>query len=390
MALKKQQKLKIYVIAGEASGDIYGGKLIDALNAQSPQEIDFYGIGGETMEKAGIKSLFPMQELSIMGFWEIVPHIPKMLKRINQTADDILNIQPDVVITIDSPGFCCRVAEKLKGSAIPLIHYVAPTVWAYKPKRAQKFANLFDHLLLLLPFEKPYFDAVKLPCTFVGHPIVETKIPDDAGNIFRKTHNISSDDKLLCIMPGSRKTEIKKLLPTFLEAADNLKKQHTNLKIIIPTIKALKNFVAGEIEKISNIDYIILDDGAQKHAAYAASDVALVKSGTGSFEVAIAGCPMVIAYKVSYLSHKLIKMMIKIKYANLINIISNAEIIPELLQNNCTAANIERHISKILNDPKHKELQLQKSKSILEQLGINGNKSPSQKAADAVIKFLHK
>jgi lipid-A-disaccharide synthase len=389
--------MKIYIIAGEASGDIYGAKLIDALRKHSVME--FFGIGGEKMTAQGLTSLFPMSELSIMGFLEVIPHIPNTLNRIRQTVEHIKHIQPDIVITIDSPGFCCRVAESLRNSNykrsehdlgaanarnIKLLHYVAPTVWAYKPKRAQKFARLFDHLLVILPFEPPYFEAVGLPCTYIGHPITESTMPDEAAiSAFKQKYNITAEDKVLCLMPGSRIGEVKRLLPIFLESVKLLPK----IKLIIPTISA----TAPHVEQILNehkVKAIILQNDSEKFAAYKSSTAALVKSGTGSLEVAMAGCPMVVAYKVNYLSYIALKLMVKIKYANLINIILNKELIPELLQHECAPNRIAEKLSEILSNPKIRQNQLSNSHSVLTQLGQNQTETPSEKAAKAVLALI--
>ncbi len=395
---------KIYIIAGEASGDIYGAGLIAALQRLSQQLIEFHGIGGDKMAAQGLSSLFPMSEISIMGFWEILPHIPNTLKRINQTVADIKRIKPDMVITIDSPGFCCRVAAKLQGSGIKLVHYVAPTVWAYKPKRALKFAKLFDHLLVILPFEPPYFDKVGLPCTYVGHPIVETKIDSDR-DAFREKYNISATDKLLCVMPGSRITEVSRLLPIFLDAIAILRKAIPDLKIVMPVVSALRGtiehilachpaLVAGDNQtalapqQVRGDNIIIIDSNTDKYSAYAASDAALVKSGTGTLEVAMMGCPMVIAYKISTISYLMIKPLIKIKFANLINLILDREAIPEMIQQKCESEQLAAKVQEIMLDNSSRDEQIKASTSALKQLGMGT--SPSDNAARAVLKILEK
>jgi lipid-A-disaccharide synthase len=381
--------MKIYIIAGEASGDIYGAKLMDALRTHDPK-IEFNGIGGDKMIAAGLSSLFPMQEISIMGFLEVLPHAVNLLNRIDETVTEIEKLQPDIVITIDSPGFCCRVAKQLRksGTNAKLVHYVAPTVWAYKPGRAQKFANLFDHLLVILPFEPPYFEAVNLPCTYIGHPITETKIPSGTSESFRKKHKIDDDEKIVCIMPGSRNTELKKLLPEFLNAAKLLSENH-KLRIIIPTIPHLADKVRQVVGK-QNINAIILDNDQNKLTAFKAADIALVKSGTGTFEVALAGCPMVVAYKTSWLSYRIIKSLVKIRFANLINLILDKEVIPELLQYDCNAANIAKHLEELLSSKKKRDQQVTSCKSVLKTLGLGQKQTPSEKAAKAILGVVKK
>jgi lipid-A-disaccharide synthase len=409
--------MKIYIIAGEASGDIYGAKLIECLRSKSSAPIEFYGIGGDKMQAVGFVSLFDMSEISIMGFAEILPHLGNILNRIDQTVADIQEKQPDIVITIDSPGFCCTIAKRLRfgednlekilkkifckkdnnplpqpspkgrGSDYPpykgkLLHYVAPTVWAYKPKRAEKFAKLFDHLMVILPFEPPYFDAVGLPCTYVGHPIVETNFPKN-GDEFKQKHNITDDETLICLMPGSRKSEVKRLLPTFLETVDLLTVPK-KIRVVIPTIPALKSEIEHMIAT-SKIKAIITDNEADKLAAYKASSATIVKSGTGSLEVALAGCPMVIAYKVNYISYRIVKHLVKIKYANLINLMLDEELIPEFLQAYCTSFLIAQKLDKIIADIAIQELQILHSLEVLKTLGLGDEQRPSQKAADRVL-----
>jgi lipid-A-disaccharide synthase len=382
--------MKIYIIAGEASGDIYGARLMEALRRLSPEPVEFYGVGGDKMAATGLSSLFPMAEISIMGFLEIIPHIPNVLKRIRQTVEDIKTIRPDVVITIDSPGFCCRVAKQLRKENISskLIHYVAPTVWAYKPKRAEKFARLFDHLLVILPFEPPYFEAVGLPCTYIGHPITENVIETGKAMAFWHKHNISPNDTLICMMPGSRAMEVVRMLPIFLKATQLLTCA-PNLKLVIPTIPAVKGLVQ-KFTGLSGIHVIILDEEAEKYEAYAASTAAIVKSGTGSLEVAMADCPMVIAYKVSKISYHLIKFMIKIKYANLINIILNKELIPEFIQNNCQPYLIAQSLDGLLRNEDLRQQQISESKAVLHNLGYGQSTTPSYKAAKAVLALIAK
>ncbi len=381
------KELKIFIIAGEASGDLYGAKLMNSLRDIYKGKINFYGIGGNRMNSEGLSSIFPMSEISIMGFLEIIPHIPNVLNRINQTVSEILKLRPDVVITIDSPGFNCRVVKKLQDSNIKLVHYVAPTVWAYKPKRAQKFAKLFDHLLLLLPFEPPYFDAVGLANTFVGHPIVETTIGNVNKAEFRKKHQIDNSDILLCLMPGSRSTELTKLLNIFLETALILKAKHKNLKIIIPTLPPLAKQIKYAADYL-DLDTIVVDNEDEKYAAYQASDIALVKSGTASLEVALSGCPMIIAYKINHISYLILKRMIKIKYANLINLILDKELIPELLQEKCFPKNLAESLEKLINSKDLRSKQIAESTAVFKQLGKDESSTPSEKASKKILKII--
>ncbi len=375
----------IYIIAGEPSGDALGGKLIQALKQQSKDELNFHGVGGTRMEEEGFESLFPMSELSIMGFVELIPHIPHMLKRINQTVADILAKKPDVVITIDSPGFCFRVAKKLQESGIRLVHYVAPTVWAYKPKRAAKIAALYDELLVLLPFEPPYFEKEGLKTHFVGHPIVEDVALLGDKATFIDAYHVKKDAKILTMLTGSRKTETKLLLPIYKQVIERLAPQFDALHIILPTIPALEDEITA-FAKSLHVPTTVLLDKQEKWHAYAASDVALAKSGTVTLEIALAELPMVITYKVNRFSAWLIRRMIQIEFACLINLLQNKMVIPECLQEECNAERLTREVSELLTNPEHAATQKFESKTALMKLGLAEEITPSHKAAQAILK----
>jgi lipid-A-disaccharide synthase len=376
--------LRIYLIAGEPSGDFLGSQLMLALKARYSGKIEFFGVGGSKMTEAGLTSLFPMEEISLMGFFEILPHIPRLLKRIRQTAAHIHTIKPDLVVTIDSPGFNCRIAKKLKHRSFPLIHYVAPTVWAYKPKRAKKFAALFDHLLVLLPFEPPYFQKENLETSFVGHPVVEENFIQGNGAAFRKRHHIPEHATVLLAMPGSRACEVKRLMPIYLETFKRLMQRITPLYIVIPALGNLKAMIE-EQSLHSQAKIIVIDPTTEKHDAFAAANFALVKSGTGTLEIAMARLPMVVTYKVSFFSYLLLKWMVHIKYATLLNLIMDAPIIPEYLQYDCTPAKLTQALMNLSTPSALCQHQLRETKQALEKLGYGQTLMPSQKAAGVCL-----
>lgn len=379
---------RIFVIAGEPSGDTIGSKLIHALKQQSPKAM-IHGIGGDKMEQEGLKSLFPMSELSLMGFLEIVPHIPKLLKRIRQTVEEIIAWQPDVVVTIDSPGFNFKVAAKLKerGCAIPLVHYVAPTVWAYKPERAFKVARLFEHQLLILPFEAPYFEEAGIPTTYVGHPIVEEMPKEISGN-FRKEHHIDVNSPLLCMTAGSRHTELKRLLPVYSQVLEKLLKRFPDLHVVMPTIPTLKK----ELEKWAGalaLPVTIITETQEKYAAYSASNAGIAKSGTNTLEMSMAGLPIIIAYKIHPFSYWWIKRLVKVRFANLLNLVMDKKIIPECIQENCSADILVEKATALLLDKETAALQKKQVQEALEKLGMQQKESPSEKAAHVVLGYTH-
>jgi lipid-A-disaccharide synthase len=380
---------KIFIIAGEESGDNIGAKIITAIKKQSKQKIEFYGIGGDKMAKTGLKSLFPMKELSLLGFLEIIPHLPKVFKRIKQTVEKIAEIQPDILVTIDSPGFNKRVAKQVKGSNTKLVHIVAPSVWAYRPARAQKFAEIFDKLLCLLPIEPKYFEKEGLESKFIGHPIFED-IPEFSKKEiegFRKKHSLKTDDVIISTLIGSRKGEIKKHLPIFCEAIEILRKKYHNLKVIIPTTKQHK-IVIEEYFKSKKIPVIITDNMDEKFLGFEVSNAAIVKSGTVSLEVAAKKCPMVIAYKVNPISAYLLRKKILIKYVTLINILQDKPIIPEYLQEECTSDNLAIGIMNLIDDKKTAEAQTKQSEKSLNFLGMNQKEKPSSMAAKYILETL--
>lgn len=378
--------MHIFLIAGEPSGDNLGGKLMAALKAESPTPITFSGVGGEQMQKQGLQSLFPMSELSIMGFAEIIPHIPHLLKRITQTSDVIKQLKPDVVITIDAPEFCFRVVKKLQGSGIKCVHYVAPSVWAYRPKRAAKIAKLYDHLLALLPFEPPYFEKEHLACSFIGHSIIENNVVQGNGERFRLQHNIANDTPLLCVMPGSRQSEITRLWPIFSETIIRLSQKVPALAVVIPTIPTLAKTLTS-LAKNLPISIIITTTPEEKQDAFAASTLALAKSGTNTLELGMANVPMVVAYKVKPFSAWLAKRLLKIKFVSLVNLILAREIIPEFLQERCTPALLEEALLMLLKSDVLRQKQQEGIHKALLQLGLGQTPLPSVKAARVVLKI---
>jgi lipid-A-disaccharide synthase len=371
----------IYLIGGEASGDALGAGLMRSLRAAQP-DIRFAGIGGEAMQREGLKSLFPYTDLSIMGFLEVVPHIPALLKRLRQTALDIAAKQPAAVVTIDSPGFNFRLARALKANAdtagIKRIHYVAPSVWAYKPGRARKTARLFDALLALLPFEPPYFEKEGLKTTFVGHPVLWQTGKSEPG-LFRARHFISADTPLLLVLPGSRTDEVKRHLSLFLEAAETL----PDYKIVILAGPQVRDQIQDAVRSLA-----LVVDIAEKQDAFAAATIALSKSGTITLELANAGVPTVVAHKVGALSAWLIRRMKLISFVSLINIAAKREILPELIQEHCTPDRIVRELRR-LAEPYAMREQRQQSLEALRILRGSGVVSPYETAATAVLSCAH-
>lgn len=389
----QERPLVIYLIAGEPSGDLLGARLMQNLRTQYAEQfpdkkILFFGVGGEKMEAEGLSSLFPYHEISLMGFVEIIPYIFRTLSHIKLTVADIIVKEPDMVITIDSPGFCFRVVEKLRkyGMESKFVHYVAPTVWAYKPQRAKKCAMLFDHMLVLLPFEPQYFIKAGLDTTFVGHPVVyENKKGDGAA--FRNKYDIPDNITLFCLLPGSREGEIKRHMPIFTRAISMLAMLYPNIVLAIAVPEHAMQLLAPYLNN-SPFRAIITENDQDKKNAMAASQFAFVKSGTVAFEVAGSGAPMLITYKINSFSAWWLKTLITTKYVNLINILSRKEIIPELLQEHATPLMLASCADSLISMPERQQEQKSGINSALKRLIPENGDDPSMLATRKILSLL--
>ena len=377
--------MKLYFIAGENSGDFIGSKIIKSLKNVSNKTLDICGIGGDRMESEGLKSLFPIEQINLMGFFEILPHILRINRLINQTVEDILVENPDMVITIDSPGFTYRVAEKVRAAAphIKLVHVVAPSVWAYKPGRAKKYARIYDHLLTLLPFEPPYFIAEGLNSTCIGHPVLEQSFFTASSAIFREL-NLSKDSKIIAVTPGSRKGEIRRHMPIIRGVFDKLSTTH-NIEVVFVQPNELN---IHEITKFLNGAKFRYSFSTDRLKVFAASDCALAKSGTNTLEITASGTAQIIGYKLNPITFFLLKMIIKVRFASLVNIISNREIIPEYIQGEFNIENLVLAVSDILYDKNRGKSQVSEATKVLQNIGLNSNKKPSELAANIILDML--
>ncbi len=377
----------VYLIAGELSGDLLGGRLMQALSEKTDAELRFAGVGGDNMTAQGLHSLFPMSELSVMGIAEVLPKIPKLLGRINQVVDDVERCRPDIVISIDAPDFSFRVGKRLKGMGIPLVHYVAPTVWAWRPGRAAKIAKFLDHLLCLFPFEPPYFERVGLSASFVGHSVIESTATQADGPDFRKQHGISPETPVLAVLPGSRFGEVTRHLPVFKETVQKLQGQFADLQLLCVTTGPVARIVRDELASWP-VPCHVTEDPAQKYNAMAAADVALAASGTVALELGVVGTPTVIAYQVNWLTAWIGRRLVKARYASLINILLDREIMPERLIENCRPDLLAPEIARLLSNPDAREAQKSAFKQALAKLSGGPEESPSQKAAQIILDLI--
>jgi lipid-A-disaccharide synthase len=387
----KNSVTEIVLIAGEPSGDLLGAKLIAELKILFPYA-KFSGVGGKNMISQGLQPIFPMEDLTVMGFVEVVPYLPKLISRINQTAEYLRQKQPQIVITIDSPDFCFRVIKKIKDQTnIKKVHLIAPSVWAYRAGRAKKIAKLYDLLLAILPFEPPYFEKYGLKTVFIGHPIIE-KIPDFSfkdmlNKKFRTENNIEENDLVICLTPGSRKSEVKKIFPELIKAINLLAKENTNLKIVIPLVNKTQDLVKSMAIDLK-VNYSLIND-QDRTAMFFACDYAIAKSGTNALEFSLFKIPLIVCYKINWLSYYLIKMMVKIKFANLLNLILNQEVIPELLQRDCNASKIYQKISEFITNNQLANNQINLCQTALRELGLNSDISASKKSANAIFQIIN-
>lgn len=374
----------IFLISGEASGDLLGARLMCALKDKEPN-LRFSGVGGADMQAQGLKSIFPMDDLSVMGIMEVLPKLSLLLARISETVEKVMHDQPDVVVTIDAPDFSFRVAKRLKkrGYKGRIIHYVAPSVWAWRPGRAKKVSKFLDHIFCLLPFEPPYFKDHNLPATYIGHSIVETDILKGSDENFRKMYDVAADKKIVLLLPGSRQGELKRHTELFLKTAETLSSLHENLLFVMPTLPHLKTTLEHEAASKA-IDVIITDNQAAKYNAFAAADFAIAASGTVALELAYANVPSVISYRMNWLTGIIAKMLVKAKYAALPNIILDEDVMPEFLLRQATLENLVNVSDCYLSNETFMQMQKKKFEKLRTRLHPEG-RMPSDIAADVIL-----
>jgi lipid-A-disaccharide synthase len=378
----------VYLIAGEESGDRLGAPLMAALKQLTGGEVRFAGVGGAGMAAEGLESLFPMDDLAVMGVAEVLPRLPLLLRRMREVAADVRRRRPAVLVTIDAPDFNFRVAKRLKGlgreiDGIKLVHYVAPTVWAWRPGRAKMIAGDLDHLLALLPFEPPYFDAEGLACTYVGHPVLRSGADKGDGVGFRQARGIATDTPLLALLPGSRRGECRRMLPVFSATVRRLVERFPKLEIAVPTLPGTRALVEAAVSGFGVPIHLVEGDGP-KYDAFAAADVALAASGTVTLELAMAGTPAVIGYRMALPTAVLARLLVKAPYAGLVNIMLGREAVPEYLLEQCHDDLMADALAGLFSDPALRDAQKQAYADALGMLGY-GRFDPNQRAAETVL-----
>lgn len=378
--------MKFFLIAGEASGDQLGGALMAGLRDLVP-DVEFVGIGGEAMAAQGLESLFPMTELSVMGIWEVLPKYRHLKRRIAETAARVAAENPDALIGIDSPDFGLRVARAARAQRPDLrtIHYVAPSVWAWRPGRALKMAEVVDHVLAILPFEPPLMRAAGMTCDFVGHPIAAAAVagPDEAA-LFRAGHAIAPEATVVLCLPGSRGGEVGRLLPRFGEALSDLRRHVSDLQVVVPTVPG----VAAQVRRMTAAwpaRPLVVEEPEARRAAFAAADLALAASGTVSLDLAANRVPMVIGYDMAPLTRLLIGMLLKTDTVTLVNLVSETRAVPEFLGRDCQPAPMAQALRRLLGDPQARQAQLDAMDLTMDRLG-KGGEAPGLRAARSVLR----
>lgn len=377
----------IYLVAGEESGDRLAAALIGALRRQCGDQVRFSGVGGTQMAAEGVPSLFPLGDLAIIGFGAIIARLPSILRRIRETADAVIAAKPDALVIIDSPEFTHRVARRVRKHApsIPIIDYVCPSIWAWRPGRANAMRAYVDHVLALLPFEPAELKRLNgPPGTYVGHPLIEqlAELRPNAEEAARRL----ADPPLLLVLPGSRSAEIRRLAALFGAAVGDVARRYGPLDVVVPAVPRLAEAVRAGVADWP-VKARVLVDPDEKHAAYRTARAALAKSGTATLELALAGIPMVAAYKVSALEEVVGRKLIKTKTVILGNLVLGEMVIPEFLQRDCTAENLSGMLLPLLHDSPERRRQLDTFARLDVVMGI-GQRAPSDAAAAVILKCI--
>ncbi len=374
---------KIFILTGEPSGDKLASKVIIELKKINP-EIEYLSVGGTNLKALGIKSIYDLKDITYLGFTNVILNLFKINRKINQTVEAILDFAPDILFTVDSPDFTFRVAKKIKhkNSKIKTIHYVAPQVWVWREGRVKKIKKFIDHILLLFSFEKKYFEKENISFDFVGHPLLEDK-KDDKIDI---NQVVGKNKAIISVFAGSRISEINVLMPILLNFIKLMLNTYDDITYVFHTNFEHNELIHNHIKSTNLSNCEVISDNKIKSHVLRKSIFSIVKSGTVSLEVCNAKIPSIILYKMNFINYLIIKMLVKIKYANIINIAANEEVIPELLQSKCNSKNIYKIVSEYLDSPIKIEKQVNKTQKILNK--FKTNKPSSELASQALNKFL--
>ena len=374
---------KIFVLTGEPSGDKLASTVISKLKQSNP-EVEYLCVGGTHLNSLGVKSIVDLKEITYIGFTSVLLNIFKIRNRINKTVEEIIKFNPDILFSVDSPDYTLRVSERVKkiNNNIKTIHYVAPQVWVWREGRVKKFKKFLDHILLLFNFEKKYFDKENITNTFVGHPLLEK-------NVRTKTdlsHMISKDKKIISLFAGSRSSETNLLLPILIDFVKLMNEKFNDYLFVFHATEKNKNSINDKL-KISNLNNTeVISDENIKSQILSSSVFAVSKSGTASLEICNANVPSIIIYKMNFLNFMIVKFLVKIKYANIVNIINNKEVIPELIQKECNAKEIYKSVVYFLKNPSLMDQQVKECRITLDE--IKSKTSSTGEASSILAKYL--
>jgi len=374
---------KIFILTGEPSGDKLASTVISRLKLKN-SEIEYLSVGGSHLKNLGINTIFDLKEITYLGFTSVLFNIFKIRAKINTTVDEILKFNPDILFSVDSPDFTLRVAERVKkiNQNIKIIHYVAPQVWVWRKSRVKKIKNFVDHMILLFNFEKKYFDDENISNTFVGHPLIE-----NSQNTETIIENIlPKDRKIISLFPGSRKSETNVLLPILIDFIKLMNKRYKDYFFYFHATEENKNFILEKVKQ-SNIDNLdVASEESIKSKILSNSVFAVSKSGTVSLQICNFNIPSIIIYKLSFINFMIFKILVNVKFANIINIINDREVIPELLQNECNASEIYKSVIYFLKNPELIRKQLNDCSKTLD--GIRSKTSSADEASSVLLKYL--
>ena len=374
---------KIFVLTGEPSGDKLASTVISKLKLENP-EIEYLSVGGTHLKKLGISSIFDLKEITYLGFTSVLLNIFKIKSKINKTVNEIIKFNPDILFSVDSPDFTLRVAERVKkiNNNIKTIHYVAPQVWVWRKNRVKKIKKFIDHMLLLFDFEKKYFAEENITNTFVGHPLIE----NSQNNKTLIENILPKEKKIISLFPGSRKSETNVLLPILMDFIKLMNKKHDGYFFYFHATEENKNLIIENI-KSSNIENLdVASEENIKSKILSNSVFAVSKSGTVSLQICNSNIPSIIIYKLSFINFMIFKMLVNVKFANIINIINNKEVIPELLQKECNAEEIYKSVIYFLKNPELIQKQLTDCSKTLD--GIRSKTSSAGEASSILLKYL--
>jgi lipid-A-disaccharide synthase len=380
---------RIFLVATEESGDRLGAGLMKVLRQRLGDAVQFEGIGGRAMTREGLAPLFPIEELSIMGFAAVIKQLPKILRLIRRTVDAVIATSPDILVIIDSPDFTLRVARRVRArdASIPIVDYVSPTVWAWRPGRARAMLRYIDHVLALLPFEPEAYQRLHgPPCSYIGHPLIEqlASLRPNAEEQARR----EAEPPVLLVLPGSRRGEIRHHLALFGAALAKLRSAGRDFELMLPTMPHLEEMVHEGVASWEVAPKIVVGE-TEKRAAFRLAHAALAKSGTVTLELALSGIPMVTAYRVGSAEAFILRRVIKVSSVILANLVIGKDVIPEYLQENCTPENLARALSEVLSDSPLRRQQVE-AFATLDAKMSTGNTSPSVRAADIVLATMRK